>query len=61
MSHNTPHAAPAFDLDALCTKARADLVDDICLNASIAALEVAMDFNRARKRLLDQARQLQES
>ncbi|ADV01293.1 hypothetical protein [Alicycliphilus denitrificans] len=51
---HTPPAAPApdFDLDALCAKARADLADDIGLDVAIAAVEVARDFWRLRRRLL---------
>lgn len=43
-----PQRAP-FDLDALCAKARADLADDIGLNAAIAAMEVAKEFYMLRK------------
>lgn len=45
-------AAPAFDLDALCARAREDLADDTALNAAIAAVEVAQAFWHLRKRVV---------
>lgn len=53
--------APAFDLDALCAQARADLADDIGLHAIIVSVEVADAFYRARQHHLDRARRLLEA
>lgn len=46
-----PQRAP-FDLDALCAQARADLADDIGLNAAIASVEIAKEFYLLRKSVL---------